>query len=93
MIIGGKLVKQYTIDEIIFGVINVKLVRAVPYKYNLILTYVKIQLQDSPWSNLSQGRVAGHLLCSLRWCETDKSGFTFYLDFNVSVLIWIFVLG
>ena len=25
-----------------------KLVRAVPYKYNLILTYVKIQLQDSP---------------------------------------------
>ena len=70
-----------------------KLVRAVPYKYNLILTYVKIQLQDSPWSNLSQGRVAGHLFCSLRWCETDKSGFTFYLDFNVSVLIWIFVLG
>ena len=57
MIIGGKLVKQYTIDKIInrdvICSINAmysdgNLFGAVLYKYNLILTYVKIQLQDSP---------------------------------------------
>ena len=63
MIIGGKLVKQFTVDVIIFGIIGVnrenicstmamysdiKHFGAVVYMYSLIITYVKIQLKDSP---------------------------------------------
>ena len=60
MIIGGKLVKQVTVDVIIFGINRenicstmamysyIKHFGAVVYMYSLIITYVKIQLKDSP---------------------------------------------